>query len=947
MWEVAKSEGDKRHYRYCSLDNGLQCLLISDSETDYGAASLSVASGSLSDPREVQGLAHFLEHMLFLGTERYPAENTYRAFIKPRSGNFNAFTANEETNFYFTIAQEHLQPALHIFAQFFICPLFTEDCVDREMNAVDSENQKNLKSDLSRFSQLLCSLAEESHPYHHFGTGNLSTLKLTDIRERLIARFQQHYLASSMRLAVYGKESLDELQVLAQEYFSPIRNIPQDPISISSQPWNCLGSVLKVKSVMERRELKLLWPWPAVQQFYASKPQLYLAHLIGHEGKNSILSLLKSKGLAQEIGVGIRTSLRDLSVFAVNIVLTEAGMREWETVAEVVFAYIDMLQSQDLQEWVFQELQSMAAIHFRFKSKENAMDYVHTVTSAMQKYPANSVLTASHLLTAYEPERIRQLLELLKPRKAVLTLVWDKWSGEELGSVEKWYGTQYGIAPMSEALVKRLESPLTPSVPDKVLDYPPHNPYIPSLFSFIESLPQSIPSLVYSQPGVALYYMPDISFSKDSVKAFIYLKCPDAGLWTMPLTALLGTLWVKLLRDRLREISYLATKAGLHLTIAKKAYGLGVTLGGFSQYFQTYLHDIFSALANFHITEDLKDSFTEHLDELRKTLRNARLMQPHLQAKGRLSDLLYANFHFSGKAKRRAAASCTFEDLGYFAGKWLRNLRVDWLVLGNITAEAAISLAKTCSSCVLAGKTQTLTGEDLTPMRNYSVEPFQPNIVYQKRVLDPTNNNSASLCYWEAGPVSLAAQAALQVLESLFKEPCFSYLRTQQQLGYSVFSATRVKRGILGHTITVQSHRFPPGQLTQHISTFISRMEDTIAHLTDEEFAVHQAAVLTSVLRKDLSLKKRFCRFKSEVVSGRLSFEWKEQLGSAVTSLTRETLQATFLQVFGTANKRIDVEMTSNRHQEQQRLYDQTASRRQFSSAAQVQKLLPIFPSVY
>ena len=943
MSEVGKSEGDKREYRSCSLSNALQCLLISDSETDYSAASLSVASGSLSDPREVQGLAHFLEHMLFLGTECYPAENTYRAFIKPRSGNFNAFTANEETNFYFTIAQEHLRPALHIFAQFFIGPLFTEDCVDREMNAVDSENQKNLKSDLSRFSQLLCSLADETHPYNHFSTGNLTTLKLPNIRELLIARFQQHYSASSMCLAIYGRESLDDLQALAQEYFSPIPNLPQARIPISPQPWSCLGSVLKVKSVMERRELKLLWPWPAVQQLYTAKPQLYLAHLIGHEGKNSILSMLKSKGWAQEIGVGIRSSLRDLSVFAVNIVLTETGMREWETVAETVFAYLGMLRSKDLQEWVFQELQSMAELHFRFKSKETAMDYVHTLTSAMHKYPAHSVLTASHLLTAYEPQRIKQLLELLTPCRGVLALVWDKWSGEDLGSREKWYGTEYGIAPISETLIKHLESPLTPLT----LDYPPRNPYIPRLFPFIESSSQVVPSLVHRQPGVALYYMPDVSFSKDSVKAFVYLKCPDAGLWTMPLTALLGTLWVKLLKDKLREISYLATKAGLRLTISKKAYGLGVTLGGFSQYFQAYLQDIFSAIASFHTTEDLKDSFAEHLDELRKALRNARLTQPHMQAKARLSDLLYANFHFSVKAKRRAAERCTFEDLSYFDGKWLRNVQLDWLVLGNITAEAAISLAKTCSSCILGSRAQALAEENITPMRNYSIQTLQPNIVHQKAVFDPTNNNSVSLCYWEVGPVSLAAQAALQVLESLFKEPCFSYLRTQQQLGYSVFSATRVKRGILGHTITVQSHRFGPGQLTQHISTFISRMEDTIASLSDEEFAVHQAAVLTSVLRKDLSLKKRFCRFLSEVVSGRLSFDWKEKIGGAVSALTKATVQATFQQVFGPANKRIDVEMTSNRHQELQLLYDRTASRRVFSSAAQVQRLLPIFPSVY
>ena len=947
MSEVAKSPGDKRDYRSFELSNGLKCLLISDPETDYSAASLSVASGSISDPREVQGLAHFLEHMLFLGTAEYPVENTYRAFLKSHSGNFNAFTANEETNFYFTISKEHLRPALHIFAQFFICPLFTEDCVDREMNAVDSENQKNLKNDPSRLNQLLSSLADSDHPYNHFSTGNLATLRLPHIRETLIARFHAHYSASIMHLAIYGKEQLDELQVWAQECFSPIPNIPHDPISIPPHPWHCLGSVLKVKSVMERRELKMMWPWPPVQQLYASKPHLYLSHLIGHEGRNSLLSMLKAKGLAQEIGVGVRTSLRDLSVFAVNVVLTEAGMREWETVAETVAAYINMLRSRDLQEWVFRELQLMAETNFRFKSKENAMAYVHTLTSALQKYPASSVLTASTLLTSYEPQLIAQLLERLVPCNMLLVLMWEKWEGKDLGSVEKWYGTEYGLTPLSENLLNRLVTPSIPIISTLSLDYPPRNPYIPSIFTLVESSNQSIPSLIYSQPGISLYHMTDISFSKDSIKAFIYVKCPDAGVWTTPLSAILATIWVKMLNDRLREISYIARTAGLKLQITKKAYGLGVTLSGFSQHFQAFLQDIFTAIACFHVSEELKDKFTENLDGISKALRNTRLIQPHMQAKTRLSDLLYANFRFSVKAKRRAAESCTFADLCYFAGKWLKSAQLDWLVMGNITAEGAISMAKTCSACLFSQGTRALDPEDIIPKRNYSIQPFNPEIVYQKGVFDKTNNNSAALCYWEVGPVSVESYAALQVLESLFKEPCFSYLRTQQQLGYSVFSANSIKRGVLGHRITVQSHRFAAGELTRYISTFICTMQGTIASLSDESFAVHQAAVLTSVLQRDISLKKRFSRFKSELISGRLCFDWKEKLGTAVGLLAKSTVQSTFAEVFPPSNKRISLEMVSSQHQQPQLLFNTSSSRRVFSSVAQIQQLLPIFPPVY
>lgn len=85
--------------------------------------------------------------MLFLGTEKYPTENAYQSYLEQHGGASNAFTAHENTCFYFDIQHAHLHGALDRFAQFFLAPLFTASATDREMKAVDSENSKNLQSD--------------------------------------------------------------------------------------------------------------------------------------------------------------------------------------------------------------------------------------------------------------------------------------------------------------------------------------------------------------------------------------------------------------------------------------------------------------------------------------------------------------------------------------------------------------------------------------------------------------------------------------------------------------------------------------------------------------------------------------------------------------------------------------------------------------------------------
>ena len=120
---VEKSEEDKRLYRGLELNNGIkvgiwsiptliktriQVLLISDETTDKSAAALDVHIGHMSDPVNLPGLAHFCEHMLFLGTEKFPDENEYSKFLSQHGGSFNAFTSSDHTNYYFDVSPEHL-----------------------------------------------------------------------------------------------------------------------------------------------------------------------------------------------------------------------------------------------------------------------------------------------------------------------------------------------------------------------------------------------------------------------------------------------------------------------------------------------------------------------------------------------------------------------------------------------------------------------------------------------------------------------------------------------------------------------------------------------------------------------------------------------------------------------------------------------------------------------
>ncbi|KAK5886560.1 hypothetical protein CesoFtcFv8_017583 [Champsocephalus esox] len=263
--EIIKSPSDPKQYRYIVLDNGLRALLISDysnqvpsegddSEEDdeeeeeeddesgdemeeefeedddeeggsdgeedcdegkkkkrssekQSAAALCVGVGSFSDPNDLPGLAHFLEHMVFMGSEKYPSENGFDAFLKKHGGSDNASTDCERTIFQFDVQRKSFKEALDRWAQFFICPLMIRDAIDREVEAVDSEYQLAKPSDSHRKEMLFGSLAKPGHPMGKFCWGNAQTLKQEpkekkiNVYKRLRAFWKKHYSAHSLFLS--------------------------------------------------------------------------------------------------------------------------------------------------------------------------------------------------------------------------------------------------------------------------------------------------------------------------------------------------------------------------------------------------------------------------------------------------------------------------------------------------------------------------------------------------------------------------------------------------------------------------------------------------------------------------------------------------------------------------------------------------------------------------
>ena len=233
---IDKSVSDKKDYRLVTYnDSQLEVLLVSTKllhgnniEHAKSAAACSINVGSFADPKGIaEGCAHYIEHMIFMGSEKYPGENDYDSFITSHGGFDNAFTEQDCTVYYFDISTEYLEPALDRFAHCFIDPILPVGSLERELLAIDSEFCLAVNSDQSRAEQLFCSCARSTHAINKFAWGSKKSLKSVPNKrgvnmKSLLQSFHQfYYKPHNSKVVVISPKELDEIQKDVESSFAP------------------------------------------------------------------------------------------------------------------------------------------------------------------------------------------------------------------------------------------------------------------------------------------------------------------------------------------------------------------------------------------------------------------------------------------------------------------------------------------------------------------------------------------------------------------------------------------------------------------------------------------------------------------------------------------------------------------------------------------------------
>ncbi len=907
--EIIKSPGDQYLYRYLELPNKLRVLLISNSKADKAAASLDIYVGSAQDPGDREGLAHFLEHMLFLGTEKYPDAGEYQAFISANGGSHNAYTAAEHTNYFFDIKAGMLTPALDRFAEFFVAPLFTEAYVDRERHAVNSEYKAKIKDDYRRTLDVYRQVFNPEHPMAKFSVGSLDTLAdrigsedataedasvIDRVRDDLLAFYQRYYSAELMTLVVMGRESLDELEALVRPRFGAIPSHPVTSLHHGQALFETgfLPAEVHIKPEKKQHRLTLMFPLPPVQQYYHEKPLRYLGNLLGHEGEGSLLALLKQEGWAEGLSAGEGQGDRDGTLFDISIALTPQGVDAKEQIIALVFEAVNNIRRQGIEQWRFDEQRQLGEIAFQFREQGEPIHTTSRLAYNLHHYSPEDVLRGGYRFARYDADLITDYLAYLRPDNMFVALHSPEL---ETDQITQRYATPYRLLSRPQKLTVPVQSLA------RQLRLPEKNAFIPQQLQ-VKSPPTleeraETPLLLRDTDNFQAWFKQDYEFEVPKANLFMRVKSPEAAASVQG--AVNMRLFTAMVTDALNQFAYPAALAGLQFSIDANSRGFDLYISGYNDRMGLLLTRILDAVVDPRFSKKRFDSIK------RETLRrwgNARKRPPYVQLLNDLPSTLFSPY-WSEPVLIAAAEGQTFKQLQRFSRRLLKGARVDALLQGNLYREEGLKLATLIERRLLRKLRKRPIVEAQVVNLHGSLEddsrPWLRNLAVDHR------DNAVAL-YVQGSEDSIEDMAHMLVLRQVLKAPFFNELRTEKQLGYIVFVSGMGLKEVPGSVLVVQSPTATAEQLVGEIAQFIDHFAGSLGEQTFvQQLSQHRQAVIHQLQEQPKNQAEQARFYWENILHQNFDFNRRQLLVKAVNSVRAESFARYFQRVLQSPERRI------------------------------------------
>lgn len=916
-------------FRKLQLPNEMQVYIISDPGLPSSAAGLANKDGGWNNPNNALGIAHFDEHMVFMGTKEHPKPSSFDSFLTENGAQMsNAATGSQVTQYAFSVSHDAFDDALGRFADMFTAPLFTEAGLKKEIHAVNQEYEMHKDDDGWRQLFVEKATANPAHPWSRFSIGTLKTLGKVD-HKKMKHFFETHYSSNLMSAVIYTVLPLDKAEAIAVKHLGkvPNRNLKASHYDMPLLNPAMVQTAVWQKSLTNTHTLSLKWELPpslSQRNHTASyvSPDRLLSHVVNYRGQNSIFTQLRNAGLAHALSCGQSDKGFDASLFVVQLSLTPKGFKHWEQAVQVLFEGLAKLRQTGIPQHIFDQMHKMDLVGFQWQQRSSdvfneamsqAANLAHTRDFAA--YPF-----LDSVIQEFDPETAMALVETLKPEKVhIYGLSPDYPAGTESLEVksEPHYHTEWKVQPLD----KKLIAGWTAAEPASFLQIPPENPYLPKVLKVSKDLEKHppvfpklpIPSKLLETDRELVHVWKDQMFGDPFISAQVHMKTDknlnkQHGVDSLILVSLIAMCINHGVVDEMQPF----VEAGLPWMLdvsPTDPQDLMMTVSGTNTdpaNYKAAMKQLAKYLKKVSQGDLLVDEKTFEMLQTSTlhSLQNSLKGSPESLAMARLRHTMN-NLAYPVPEQIAAAKRATFASTKAMAQNLFNRTFFTGFFAGQVKPQDAKAVWKSVMAELPLANTEALPKKDFLT-HAMRLLPEQPSAVHTHG----SSHGNAALLLIDAGKLDCKQREALSVLYKVVPTAFYSDLRTKQQTGYlvqSMLSPVVSHRDVI--YFVVQSSQYKPGDLLHRYNTFIAKTLADLSSakptlLTTDNFKMIKGAKLQMFKTPNMNVGSMIAEMQSVIDDYDADFHALEKKQKIVQDMQLGDVLAVAKEVLKPENKR-------------------------------------------
>ena len=920
---ILKPRLDKRSYLYKKLENNLRVLVVSDPDTKISGASLTVLSGSLNEG-DIEGLAHFCEHMLFLGNQKYPIPDNFSTYIAEHSGSTNAYTDLGITNYFFEIESSFFVHALDIFSNFFIHPLFTAKYVQKEINAVNSEYELDKLSDGWRIFRLLQVVSTDSHPFHNFNIGNNETLNIPHIDTSVASYYDTFYSSNIMTVVMYGDETISNLVEIAESKFGSIvnNNLPKQSYTY---PYTALPMFVLAQALEQKSDLILVFQLPSFSEYYMQGPE-FVIYLLSYSGDNSFISHLKQSGMV--IGVSVDTEdIVSSTLLMVKFEIQQESIYSLKCldIIEVFFSFVHQLKQIDQSEMkrLFDLWQKNEQLKFDYESSDSK-DVIQIVSSLgrqMQFINSTEDLLAPPCSLEFNFTALsKNFISPLNPQDLLVLVYSDTLNKQDnpnwpvLNMTEEYFNISYTSYSIHDELVSQWSN-----VTQGSFSFASTSGYVPTNLEILPDQNDGFKPDVSISEGLVVWHLLNTKFSKPYIRYACSLEASEPANSVQYSTAI--ELYKYILSVILPQ--HLYDYQGFYsvsLPSPDNFFGLILNFEGYSdpEIFDNFIDKTAKLLTNITSLADSYafgigyDLYQTYLINYLKQSYTAKIVIYNFK-------LLFFSDVYKIENIVQVLNNLTKDQ---FETRLTEIYKTSFLIcfsFGNIDDSFTTKISENVHQILGSQSTKYPTANKLTelcPGNNYTLWQVNPILHDSNSVIDVVYQLGKICGVTELGDscnqTLLKNYVLLKLLDSVMAPEFFSILRTEEQLGYLVQSFVWTQSDNTFLHFLIQSPNKDPDYLERRINNFLVTFKSTLQSFSINHWEGIITAYSESILIEPNAFNDAFLSIWSEIKSRQYQFSRNLQMKEILQTVNGNEVIDFFEEIFFRAPvPRIDIKLFS------------------------------------